>query len=131
MDTQQLKSVSDAQLCAAIHEPNGRPQEKFIDEAKIRKLHDCSNGELYCKHLGITYGSDRYADCRMRYDHLAMTQQAINSQQTMQQQQIDLQRKTLNQQQQQNSMGNTWQRKRVNCSSTPNYQGGYDTACQQ
>lgn len=76
----ELSSLSDNRLCSVETGFLYKKSPNVAHELRRRNIKDCSEGELYCRNLGLRYGTDSYAQCRLHYEQIQVERENISHQ---------------------------------------------------
>jgi len=93
MNVEQLSKVTDTSLCNDATNIVYIQSSNVQNEITRRGIKDCSDGELYCRNIGLHFGTDTYAQCRISYSQMEMQQSLAIKQQQLEQQALDNQKK--------------------------------------
>ena len=81
LSTQQLAQVPASSLCFSLGNPKYKQSNVVINELGRRHYHDCSSSELFCReNLGLAYGTEAFAKCRVEREQYELNQSNSNFQ---------------------------------------------------
>ena len=93
-----MHAISTQSLCNVARNGFYKPSINVANEMQRRQLQDCSGGEVYCRTLGLNYGSKEYASCRLRYQKIELEKQMARSAERRDDERLNLEREALRRQ---------------------------------